>query len=206
MDACFVLSGLKLGRGVRVGSRVVGSRGAGVRVGRFRMEIAGGERDNKSKLAELEDLAKIEGKLGRDVMTADDVVLLRDEGVKEYNKSLLQLLGDTAFLGLLGGAVISFFYPFNTALSFEMGSLGSLLYVFLLSRTVDRLAVKARAGERGSDILGPARFFVLAGIIIWLAKNQDRTGLPVIPAILGFLCYKIALLLPLLNGKETIDI
>lgn len=116
------------------------------------------------------------------------------------------LLGDSLFLGGIGASLVSMFYPINSVLSYGIGVVGSIIYVLLLSRSVDRLATSARAGNRSSDILGPARFLVLVVIVLFIAKYQEKTGLQVIPATIGFLSYKLALFIPLLSGEEVLDI
>jgi len=196
----FILTG---GTGVlRGGQKAVSRR----RVWRCAVEGESVER-TREKLKELEELARVEEKYGRkDLVKSEDVAALRDAGLKQYNKLLFALVSDTVFLGALGASAVSFFYPIKFVASYGLGLVGSLIYIFLLSRSVDRLAVNARQGQRSGDLLGPARYLVLVAIVLFIQKNQAKTGLEVIPATVGFLTYKLALLLPLLAGEETIDL
>jgi ATP synthase protein I len=75
------------------------------------------------------------------------------------------------------------FYTLNTALSYLLGSCVGVLYLRMLARSVERMTPQSK--RRGS----PTRFVLFAGlIIIALQWNQ----LEFIPAFLGFLTYKVA--------------
>lgn len=120
--------------------------------------------------------------------------------LSDYNNLRNQLLSDTLFLGSIG---ITIFWSFSTlkqTTSFTLGLAGSLVYVYLLSRSVDRLATSARAmGQSGGDALQPARIAILMLLIVFSAKHADTIS--ILPVLFGFFVYKLASLIPLLTGE-----
>lgn len=111
-----------------------------------------------------------------------------------------RLLGDTAFVGGLGLCASWAIGDIRDVTSFALGVGSALVYVILLSRSVDRIADAAREiGQPAADPLQPARVGLLAVTVIGAARNADRFS--VLAVILGFLTYKMASLLPLLTGE-----
>jgi len=125
----------------------------------------------------------------------------RDEQIAmdNYNKLRLQLILDTVTLGAVGCLGIYASGALRTSLSFGVGVVGSTAYVFLLSRSVDKLAAAARQGQRSGDILGGARLLLLGVCILFVVKNREY--LDVLPAMLGFFTYKICTLFPVFFGE-----
>lgn len=130
-----------------------------------------------------------------------------DEGADETEPDLSQysairnkLLGDTLFLGALGLCASWGLGTIKDVQSFGVGLLGSLVYVYLLSRSVDRMADAVRqSGMFKGDALQPARIAILVLLVIASAKNSEY--LSVLPVLFGFFTYKVATLVPLLTGE-----
>lgn len=111
-----------------------------------------------------------------------------------------QLIGNTMFLGAMGLCGMWGIGSLKQVTSFGVGLLGSLAYVVLLSRSVDRLADGAKeSGMQAGDALQPARVALIAILLIGAAKNGDK--LEVLPVLFGFFTYKLATLVPLLTGE-----
>ncbi|MGF1492507.1 MAG: ATP synthase subunit I [Microcoleaceae cyanobacterium] len=84
---------------------------------------------------------------------------------------------------------VCFFYPLGIALSYLLGAMGSLTYLRMLVKDVEKLG-------REQQKLSKARLAVLVGLII-VAARLDQ--LRIIPIFLGFLTYKAALILYVLR-------
>lgn len=120
--------------------------------------------------------------------------------LSQYNAIRNQLLSNTIFVGALGICVAWGLGTLKEVQSFAVGLLGSIGYVYLLSRSVDRMAFAAReTGNPTGDALQPARIAILVLLIIASAKNGDK--LSVLPVLFGFFTYKVATLIPLLTGE-----
>jgi hypothetical protein len=120
----------------------------------------------------------------------------RLRSLAQYRETRGKLLADTAFVGALGVCAGWAFGDVNTAASVALGVAGSIAYVVLLARGVDRLA-----GSR--DPIAPARVALLALLVIGAAKRRET--FQVVPVMLGFLSYKLATILPLLTGEAFDD-
>jgi len=120
--------------------------------------------------------------------------------ISGYNNIRNQLIGNTLFIGALGICAMWGFGSLKNVQSYAVGLLGSLAYVVLLARSVDRVAEAARkTGVGAGDALQPARVAILVILVIASAKNSDK--LDVLPVLFGFFTYKAATLLPLLTGE-----
>lgn len=120
--------------------------------------------------------------------------------LKSYNKIRQRLIGDTLFVGALGLCATWTVGQLRDFVSFAVGIGGAIVYIWLLSRSVDRMAESARqTGRGGGDPLQVARIALFALLVVGTARNSDRFS--VVEVILGFLTYKIATLLPLLTGE-----
>lgn len=123
-----------------------------------------------------------------------------EAGLSQYTVTRNRLLSDTVFLGVLGVCGTWGLGTFKDVQSFAVGVVGSLAYVYLLSRSVDRMADAAKqSGMSGGDALQPARIAILVLLVIASAKNREY--LSVLPVLLGFFIYKVATLVPLLTGE-----
>lgn len=120
--------------------------------------------------------------------------------LSQYNTIRNQLLANTVFAGALGICLAWGFGSLKEVQSFAVGFLGSVAYVYLLSRSVDRMADAAReTGLSAGDALQPARVAILVVLVIASAKNSDK--LSVLPVLFGFFTYKVGTLIPLLTGE-----
>jgi ATP synthase protein I len=77
------------------------------------------------------------------------------------------------------------FYSLNVALNYLIGSCTGVVYLRLLAKNVEQL------GRQKRKIDGSARFALVTGIIL-VASKWDQ--LEIIPIFLGFLTYKVALI------------
>ncbi len=117
------------------------------------------------------------------------------DGMEEYNRLKLRLLVLTLASGLVIGLVVLVVYGWNIALSYFVGALVGAVYLRMLAKGVDRLGNKSKS-------LGYARFGLFVILIVIAAKSSQ---LQVLPAFLGFMTYKIAVIATLaqdLTGKH----
>lgn len=112
-----------------------------------------------------------------------------------------RLLADTLFVSALGICGAWFVGDLRDVTSFALGTASAVAYVWMLARSVDRMAEAAKQNGFGAvDPLQAARVALLAITVVGSAKHTDRFS--VVAVILGFLSYKVATLLPLLTGEE----
>lgn len=118
------------------------------------------------------------------------------KAAKEYDLLRWQLVSDTQFIGALITAAAWAFGSVTSAESAAFGSLFGLFYVFLLSRGI---AGSAPLAGQVEDKTQGARIGLIVGLIFIVAKSHGN--LQIIPAIFGFLSYKLAFILPLISGE-----
>jgi len=106
------------------------------------------------------------------------------DGMEEYNHLKFKLLVLTITSGVLIGLAVWFWYGWKIALSYAVGSLVGTIYFRMLTKSVDRLG-----GE--SNGLGLSRLGLFV-ILIAIAAKSDQ--LEILPAFLGFMTYKLAVL------------
>lgn len=120
--------------------------------------------------------------------------------LSQYNQLRNQLVSNTIFLGAIGLCIAWSLGTIREVQSFGVGLFGSVAYVYLLSRSVDRLADAAReTGQPTWDALQAARIAIMVLLVVGSARNADK--LSVVPVLLGFFTHKIATLVPLLTGE-----
>jgi ATP synthase protein I len=102
----------------------------------------------------------------------------------DYHRLRRRLLVATSVAGALAVPVVAFTLGPSAALSALLGALCGLLYLVLLSRSVSRLGVSSKS-------VGKVQ--LLVPIVLVLATTK-LPQLHVLPALLGFLLYKPALL------------
>lgn len=117
-----------------------------------------------------------------------------------------ELLRNTLFTGVAGSLVTFWLSSKEAALSFLLGASVSVVYVFLLGHGVDRMLPPAtgrtnlKGGAPASSTLeharhltsGPLRILLFIGLVLAVAKQRE--SLHVLPAFLGFLSFKVAIL------------
>lgn len=124
------------------------------------------------------------------------------QSLAAYESLRTRLASDTAFVAALDVCAAWAFGTPTAAASAAVGGAGAMAYVFLLTRGVDKIADGARAGGGGGDGQA-ARILVLVVLVALVGKSGGR--LTMIPAILGFFSYKVAVILPLISGEAFED-
>ncbi|KAK4529803.1 hypothetical protein CCYA_CCYA02G0660 [Cyanidiococcus yangmingshanensis] len=132
-----------------------------------------------------------------------------------------ELLRNTLFTGAAGSLVTFWLSSKEAALSFLLGASVSVVYVFLLGHGVDRLLppeterTNLKGGAPASSTLqharhltsGPLRILLFIGLVLAVAKQRE--SLHVLPAFLGFLSFKVAILGQILktlhSGSQGLD-
>ena len=104
--------------------------------------------------------------------------------MEEYNHLKFKLLVLTITSGVVIGLAVWFWYGWKIALSYAVGSLVGTIYFRMLTKSVDRLG-----GE--SNGLGLSRLGLFVILIAIAAKSEQ---LEILPAFLGFMTYKLAVL------------
>lgn len=108
----------------------------------------------------------------------------------EYYQVKRNLLTITLLLSIGLFLCVWWFYKLDLALNYALGAGGGLLYLWFLARNVEKLG-----GQNSS--LGKSHFAVFIVLII-LATRLEQ--LQVLPVFLGFLTYKVTLLIYVLQA------
>jgi ATP synthase protein I len=110
---------------------------------------------------------------------------LADSSMVEYYQLRSELLVTTVAVMAIAFPSVWYFYNLNIALNYLLGAMTGLVYLGLLARNVERLG-------QGSGSGGKSQVAVFVGVIIITAKLHQ---LHVLPVFLGFLTFKVALLI-----------
>ena len=116
-----------------------------------------------------------------------------DDGMEEYNRLKFKLLAITIASGIIIGLAVWAWYGWNIALSYFVGALVGTAYFRMLTKGVDRLGTESN--RLGFSRLG---LFVL---LIAIAAKSDQ--LEILPAFLGFMTYKVAVLVIVAQDLST---
>jgi ATP synthase protein I len=108
-----------------------------------------------------------------------------DSGMNEYQQLKRELLIAIVALSIALFALVWLKFGLNTALNYLLGAATGLVYLRMLAREVE--SVSGAKTKLNSNRLG-----LVAGVIILAAKVPE---LKILPVFLGFLTYKIALLI-----------
>jgi ATP synthase protein I len=117
-------------------------------------------------------------------MVAENSFTSVSDDMEEYNRLKLKLLMLTLAAGAIISLVVWGWYGWKIALSYLLGALVGAVYLRMLAKGVDRLGNKSKS-------LGYARFGVFVILIAIAGKSEQ---LQVLPAFLGFMTYKIAVI------------
>ena len=113
----------------------------------------------------------------------------------EFFRLRQRVLRLTLSVTIGAGVFTVLIWDLRTCLSLLAGAAAGILYLLLLSRSVERLG-------KGSNKLGKAHLAVPALLVILALRLQ---GLDFLPACLGFLLYKPAILLIAFNDLKGSD-
>ncbi|MEB3831384.1 ATP synthase subunit I [Phormidium sp. CCY1219] len=106
-----------------------------------------------------------------------------DRSMEEYLQLKNQLLAYTFVMSAIAFVSAWFYYSLNVALNYAIGACVGVVYLRMLARDVERLG-------REKSSLSKSRLALFAGLII-VATQWNQ--LQVLPIFLGFLTYKAAL-------------
>ena len=107
-----------------------------------------------------------------------------DNGMEDYHRLRRRLLVATTVAAAMAVPAVAFTLGWSASLSTLLGALCGLLYLVLLSRSVTRLGVSSKSVEK-------VQLLVPIALVLTAAKVPQ---LHVLPALLGFLLYKPALI------------
>ncbi|PZU95687.1 MAG: ATP synthase subunit I [Pseudanabaena sp.] len=106
------------------------------------------------------------------------------DSMEEYNRLKYKLVVFTIIAGVVITLVVWINYGWHISLSYGVGALVGLVYFRMLTKSVDKLG-----GE--SNRLGFARLGLFV-LLMAIAAKSDQ--LEILPAFLGFMTYKAAVL------------
>jgi ATP synthase protein I len=113
----------------------------------------------------------------------------RDSSMDEYHQLKQKLLVSTLVITIVVFVSVWFYYSLNIALNYLIGACTGVVYLRMLARDVERIGNQKQSLSKG-------RLAMFIGLII-VATQWDQ--LQVMPIFLGFLTYKAALLVYVLQ-------
>jgi ATP synthase protein I len=125
---------------------------------------------------------------GTDSVTAPPAIA---SGMEHYERLQRRLLVATALAIATAVPISGWFYDGPTALSLLLGGVAGLLYLRLLARSVSRL---------GGDRRSVGKVQLLVPVVLVLASARIPS-LQILPALVGFLLYKPALIVQALLDR-----
>ena len=121
------------------------------------------------------------------------VVVTASNGMDDYFRLQQRLLLITLLLSAVAVIATACFASLATAFSLLVGALAGLLYLWLLSRSVSRLGEQSRR-------ISKAQLLVPVALVLAASKVPQ---LSIVPALLGFLIYKPAVILQALFDRPS---
>ncbi|MEL7038027.1 MAG: ATP synthase subunit I [Cyanobacteria bacterium J06592_8] len=112
-----------------------------------------------------------------------------DNSIEEYHQLQQDLLILTVILTGVIFVTVCCFYPLKIALNYLLGAVGSVVYLRMLAKDVEKLG-------RQQQRLSKARLAIVIGLIVVATQWKS---LSILPVFLGFLTYKAALILYVLK-------
>ena len=119
-----------------------------------------------------------------DVGITTEASCLSDNGMAGFQRLQHRLLIATLLATVLAFPLAFWLFDLVTAVSLLVGALAGLLYLRLLARSVSRLGVASKS-------LGKVQLLVPIALVLAAAKIP---ALQMLPALIGFLLYKPALI------------
>jgi len=116
-------------------------------------------------------------------------------GMDDYYRLQRRLLLFTLLLSAVAVTITAFVASLATAFSLLVGAIAGLLYLWLLSRSVSRLGEQSRR-------ISKAQLLVPVALVLVASKVPQ---LSILPALLGFLIYKPAVILQALLDQALAD-
>jgi ATP synthase protein I len=114
--------------------------------------------------------------------SAEDAV--KGSSMLEFYQLRQELLISTLILTLLIFGPVWYYYSLNTALNYLLGACTGVVYLRLLARNVEQLG-------KSKDSVGKTQLAVFIGVMI-VATQVNQ--LHILPVFLGFLTFKLAIL------------
>ncbi|MCP9825006.1 ATP synthase subunit I [Synechococcus sp. EJ6-Ellesmere] len=108
-----------------------------------------------------------------------------DNGIEDFIRLQRRLLLSTAVISLVAALAAALLFDRTTALSLSLGAVSGMLYLRLLARSVGRIGAESKQ-------VGKAQLLVPVLLVLGCSRVPQ---LEVLPALIGFLLYKPALLL-----------
>jgi ATP synthase protein I len=118
------------------------------------------------------------------IPSASGASATRDNGMDDYRRLQRRLLVATALASALAVPLTALVFDPAVAASLLVGSLAGVLYLFLLARSVSRLGVDSKS-------VGKVQLLVPIVLVLAAARIPQ---LQMLPALVGFLLYKPALI------------
>ena len=129
-----------------------------------------------------------------DRAVADSAPADPSNGMDDFFRLRRRLLLFTLLLSAVAVAITAVVVNLTTAFSVMVGATAGLLYLWLLSRSVSRLGENSRRVSK-AQLLVPA-------VLVLVASKVPQ--LSILPAFLGFLIYKPAVILQALLDESTV--
>lgn len=108
-----------------------------------------------------------------------------DNGIEDFIRLQRRLLLSTLVISLVAALAAALLFDRTTALSLSLGAVSGMLYLRLLARSVGRIGAESKQ-------VGKAQLLVPVLLVLGCSRVPQ---LEVLPALIGFLLYKPALLL-----------